>query len=67
VPVGVEHTALVMTLVSSVTAPVWASALPTSVAPVVMVMDARARMLPAKALDVPRVAELVTFQKTLQA
>lgn len=30
-------------------------------------MDARAKMLPINVVPVPRVAELPTFQKTLQA
>lgn len=37
------------------------------VAPVPTVMDARAKMLPINVVPVPRVAELPTFQKTLQA
>jgi hypothetical protein len=52
-------------LVSNVTAPFRASALPFSVAPVVTVMDVSARMLPLKVEAVPRVAELPTCQKML--
>jgi hypothetical protein len=53
--------------VSKVTAPLRASSLPATVAPVVAVIDVRARMLPAKLEPVPRVAELPTCQKTLHA
>ena len=42
-----------------------AKALPLSVAPVVIVMDAEARMLPSKTELVPRVAEVPTCQKML--
>ena len=52
-------------LVSNVTAPVLASALPFSVAPVVSDMDACAMMVPANIVLVPRVAELPTCQNTL--
>jgi hypothetical protein len=52
-------------LLSNVTAPVEASALPFSVAPVVAVMDACAMMVPAKVVLVPRVAELPITQNTL--
>ena len=41
-------------------------ALPDAVAPVVMVTLASARILPANLVPVPRVAELPTFQNTLQ-
>ena len=53
---------LVIVLVSRVTAPLRASARPCSVAPVVIVIDVRARMLPTKAAPVPIVAELPTCQ-----
>src|ERR1700758_3083275 len=53
-------------LVSNVTAPFRAAALPDNVAPLVRVMPVRARMLPAKFDVVPIVAELPTCQKTLQ-
>ena len=49
-------------LVSIVTAPVCASALPFELAPVVRVMLASARMLPAKDVPVPSVAELPICQ-----
>ena len=52
-------------LVSKVTAPVRASALPFSVAPVVSVTDACAMMVPSNMVLVPRVAELPTCQTTL--
>ena len=56
----------VMTSLSSVTAPVRANVLPSRFTPVVMVMDARARMFPLNTELVPKVAELPTCQKTLQ-
>jgi hypothetical protein len=49
-----------------VTAPVLAKVRPSTEAPVVSVMLAWARMLPAKEVMVPSVAELPTAQKTLQ-
>src|SRR4051794_14799396 len=52
--------------VSSVTAPFRASVRPESVAPVFSVMLVSARMLPAKTVFVPSVAELPTCQKMLQ-
>src|SRR5438270_13414043 len=51
-------------LLSNVTAPFRASALPFNVAPVLTVIDARAIMFPANVVLVPRVAELPTCQKT---
>jgi hypothetical protein len=57
----------VMLSSSRVTAPLRASARPATVSPVVTDIDVRARMLPEKAESVPRVAELPTCQKTLQA
>jgi hypothetical protein len=57
----------VMVSESRVTAPVLASARPVMVSPVVAVIDASARMVPVKVDPVPRVAELPTCQKTLQA
>jgi hypothetical protein len=53
--------------VSKVTAPFNAYNPPFEVTPVVTVMDARATTFPCKAEYVPRVAELPTCQKTLQA
>jgi hypothetical protein len=52
---------------SRVTAPLRASARPAMVSPVSTEIDVRARMLPAKSVLVPRVAELPTCQNTLQA
>jgi len=52
--------------VSSVTAPFLASARPETSAPVPRLMLVSARMLPAKLVPAPRVAELPTCQKTLQ-
>jgi hypothetical protein len=53
---------LLMMLPSSVTAPLWVSARPLSVAPVLMVIETAARMFPWKTEVVPRVAELPTAQ-----
>jgi hypothetical protein len=64
--VGVEHVALVIVSFIKVTLPFRASARPFTVTPLFMVMDARARMVPANVEPEPRVAELVTCQKTLQ-
>ena len=56
-----------MLLVSSVTAPFRASALPSTIsAPVVSVMLVSAIMFPRKSVPVPRVAELPICQNTLQ-
>jgi hypothetical protein len=52
----------VMTLVSSVTAPLRASRRPWIVAPVVAEMEVRASTVPTKVEFVPRVAELPTCQ-----
>ena len=60
------HGTLLTTLVSIVTAPVCAKALPFRVAPVFKVMLASARIFPTNAVVVPRVAELPTCQNTLQ-
>ena len=54
-------------LVSNVTAPFRASALPFSVAPLVNVMEARAITFPVIVVPVPSVAELPTCQKTFLA
>lgn len=56
-----------MTLVSNVTAPFRASALPSRFTPVVSVIDVSAKMFPLKTEFVPSVAELPTCQKMLQA
>ena len=58
------HTATL--LVSIVTAPFRAKALPDTLAPVFRVMLVSARIFPANAVPVPRVAELPTCQNTLQ-
>ena len=47
--------------------PVRASTLPSTVAPVFSVMDCIARTVPLKTLVVPKVAELPTCQKMLEA
>ncbi len=52
---------------SRVTAPLRARARPVMVAACCTVIELRARMVPTKTDDVLRVAELPTFQKTLQA
>lgn len=58
---------LVMLLVSIVTAPFRARALPSTLAPVCREMLVRARIFPTNSVVVPRVAELPTCQNTLQA
>jgi len=68
VSVGVgadQHITLETLLLSIVTAPFLASALPSTPAPVVRVMLVSARIFPTNAVPVPRVAELPTCQKTL--
>jgi hypothetical protein len=58
---------LTIVLESNVTAPIRAKALPFSVAPVLIVIDIWARMVPLNIEVVPRVAELPTCQKMLAA
>ena len=58
---------IVISLSCNVTAPVRASALPFSVAPVSIVMDILANMVPSNTEYVPSVAELPTCQKMLAA
>src|ERR1041385_5640373 len=58
---------IVMGLESKVTAAVRANKRPSTAAPVVAVMEARARMFPLNTELVPSVAELPTCQKTLAA
>jgi hypothetical protein len=53
-------------LLSSVTAPFRAKALPVTLAPVFRVMLVSATMFPARVVPVPRVAELPTCQNTPQ-
>jgi hypothetical protein len=57
-----EQLGLVMVLVSRVTAPFRASVRPSTVAPVVNVIEVKARMLPRNVEPVPSVAELPTCQ-----
>jgi hypothetical protein len=57
-----EQLGLVMVLVSKVTAPFRASARPSTVAPVVSVIEVNARMFPRNVEPVPSVAELPTCQ-----
>src|SRR5947207_13816530 len=64
---GVTLICIVTALVSNVTAAFCARALPSSVAPVAIVMEAYAIMVPLNAEYVPSVAELPTCQKTLAA
>lgn len=54
-------------LLSNVTAPFRARALPSMTAPVVMVIEVKARMLPLNMELVPKVAELPTCQQTFEA
>src|ERR1017187_4416144 len=65
-PPGKEE-GVVIALLSKLAAPFRANALPFSTAPVVTVTDAKAMMVPLKIVLVPRVAELPTCQKTLEA
>jgi hypothetical protein len=60
-----KHVAPVIVLVSNVTAPVCAKALPFKVAPVSKVTDVSAKILPMRLVVVPRVAELPTLHHTL--
>ena len=53
-----------MRLVSRVTAPLRARALPLRVAPVCIAIEVKAMMLPMKVVEVAMVAELPTCQKT---
>ena len=64
VDVGAIHVDLLTILLSKVTAPVRANALPSKLALVVSVIDVRASILPLKLVVVPSVAELPTCQKT---
>ena len=58
---------VVIVLASRVTAPFRANSLPSTAAPVVTVMEVKARMFPLKTEVVPSVAELPTCQKMLAA
>src|SRR5436190_388324 len=64
---GVVTAGIAKLLESSVTAPVRANNRPSTAAPVVTVMEAKARMFPLNTEPVPKVAELPTCQKTLAA
>src|SRR2546427_7567595 len=61
---AVSHNTAETLLVSIVTAPLSAKALPDTLAPVVRVMLATARIFPVNAVPVPSVAELPTAQYT---
>jgi len=63
--VDVVQAGWVMVFVSRVTAPLRASTLPMTVAPVFNEADVSAMMVPTNVLVVPSVAELPTCQKTL--
>src|SRR5688572_3787864 len=63
-PAPAPQRAKEMLLVSSVTAPFRAKALPTSLAPVFMVMLVSARILPRNVVLVSMVAELLTCHWT---
>ena len=58
---------LVIVLLSNVTEPFRARIRPSTVVPVLSVIDVNAMMVPTKVVPVPSVAELPTCQKTLQA
>ncbi len=62
-----EQVGTEMELSSSVTAPFLVSARPDTEAPVLRVIDVKARMVPEKLLVVPSVADVPTCQKTLHA
>ena len=64
---GVRQVDRLTVLSSSVTAPLMAWSRPFTTAPVLSVIEAEARIVPMKLVDVPSVAELPTSQKTLQA
>jgi len=64
---AIAQLAMVITFESMVTAPLRASIRPLTCAPVLSVIDVRAKISPRKLEFVPSVAELVTSQKTLQA
>src|SRR5687767_2335789 len=66
-PMVVSAGVAVTALLSSVTAPLRARVRPVTVAPVVTVMLASARMFPANDVVVPSVAELPTCQNVLLA
>src|ERR1035437_2506245 len=61
------ETGTVTVFVSSVTAPLRANIRPLAVALVVRVIEVRAKIVPSRCEDVPRVAELPTCQNTFAA
>jgi hypothetical protein len=65
--IGGEVDGALMVLLSKVTAPFRARALPWMVAPVLSEIEERAKIFPANRVVVPRVAELPTCQNTLEA
>ncbi len=67
VAAAAEHVGTVIKLSSSVTAPLRARIRPLTVAPVFSVADDRVRMVPAKLVVVPSVADVPTCQNTLHA
>jgi hypothetical protein len=62
---GAAHVGPEMTLLSNVTAPVWAKARPFKVAPVSKPMEVSARMVPSNEVVVSRVADETTLHHTL--
>ena len=60
------QTGTVITFLSSVTAPFRANSRPSTFARLAAVMEVKAKIVPTKVEDVPKVAELPTCQKTLQ-
>jgi hypothetical protein len=67
VVVGARQLGTVIVLVSRVTAPFRARTRPFTVAPVLRVAEVSAKIVPTKLVEVPRVADEPTCQKTLQA
>ena len=67
VAVAAAHVGTLIVLLLRVTAPVWASSRPCTLAPLFNVTDVCARIVPTKDVVVPKVAELPTCQKTLHA
>ena len=66
-PVPAAHRDRVTVSLINVTAPLRATRLPFTLAPLFTEIDVKARMLPWNAVLVPSVAELPTCQKTLHA
>ena len=61
-----SQSGVVKVVLSRVTAPLRASARPSTVVPVPVLIDVSARIVPTKVVPVPRVAELPTYQNTWQ-